>query len=100
MTSAEADTKSTGACVPEKRQPWKEHWDALAEPNPSGSGTSHGFEKGEQVLMDGNISGDNNMGDNNDKNQGEGKKKGAAKKKGDNSDDRKMRDHGDKKKKK
>ncbi|KAK8068767.1 CMCJ-like methyltransferase [Apiospora phragmitis] len=55
MPPAEADPNRSKTQVPEKRQPWKDHWDALSASEPTGSGTSHGFEMGEQVIMDGNI---------------------------------------------
>ncbi|KAK7992998.1 hypothetical protein PG988_001792 [Apiospora saccharicola] len=55
MAPANIEPNRVETIVSEKRQPWKEHWSVLASSKPTGDGTSHGFEKGEQVLMDGNI---------------------------------------------
>lgn len=47
-----------------KEQPWKQMWLRLAESKQREEGvrtdgTSHGFEKGEPMIMDGNIQGSN-----------------------------------------
>jgi len=42
----------------QKAQPWKTQWPAkLPIPAPGNQGTKHGFERGEEVIMDGNANG-------------------------------------------
>ncbi|KAK6855171.1 hypothetical protein PG995_008703 [Apiospora arundinis] len=55
MAPAKIESNRAETVISEKIQPWKDHWSVLAASKPTGNGTSHGFEKGEQVLMDGNI---------------------------------------------
>ncbi|KAK8131606.1 hypothetical protein PG984_008044 [Apiospora sp. TS-2023a] len=55
MPPTETGSDRAEALVPGKRQPWKDHWDALAASEPTSSGTSHGFGRGEPFVMDGNV---------------------------------------------
>ena len=45
--------------TPAKAQPWKEYWLAMdhRDKQLKVEGTSHGFAKGEEVIMDGNANG-------------------------------------------
>ncbi|KAK8018781.1 tetratricopeptide repeat domain containing protein [Apiospora marii] len=79
----EAETKNSAASAPEKRQPWKDHWHSLSATKPTGDGTSHGFERGEQVIMDGNMIMDRDMGGNDDSKDSSDTKKDDAQKKKD-----------------
>ncbi|KAK8045568.1 hypothetical protein PG993_005592 [Apiospora rasikravindrae] len=99
MPPVEAGPNSAKASSPEKRQPWKDHWHALAATNSTGDGTSHGFERGEQVIMDGNMIMDRDADDKKSddtkkkddaKKRDDAKKKGDAEKKGGNEDKEKQ----------
>jgi hypothetical protein len=50
-----------------KTQPWKDQWLAMGIDGTNQmtvqDGTSHGFEKGEMVIMDGNLQGDDDDDD-------------------------------------
>ena len=40
-----------------KTQPWKSQWPTAKSTETAASGTAHGFEKGKQMVMDGNTNG-------------------------------------------
>ncbi|KAK7932512.1 hypothetical protein PG985_003224 [Apiospora marii] len=91
MPPSETGPHRTEVLGLEKRQPWKDHWEALAASEPNLSGTSHGFERGEPVIMDGSVhkpgvTGPDGVKEAGDAEEGGAEETGDAKDAGDNGD--------------